>query len=77
MKSPNNEVVDEVSTGNLLSPNEVSSIGKELHPVELLAKRVSWKSPNNKTVAKTVCCSQQTESRTPLLKTIPTKLTEH
>jgi hypothetical protein len=46
MKSPNNED-DKVTTGHLFSPSDASSTVTGLHPLELLAKEVSWKSPNN------------------------------
>lgn len=34
-------------TGHLLSPDKTSSAGIRLHLIELLAKRVPWKPPNN------------------------------
>ena len=46
MKLPNNEG-DRAPTGCLLLPNEASSTRNGLHLTEVLAKEVSWKSPNN------------------------------
>lgn len=43
MKSPNNEV-DRVPTGHTLSLNEASNARTGLHPIELVAKGVPWKS---------------------------------
>lgn len=36
-----------VPIGHLLSPNESSNSGTGFHSIELLAKGVPWKSPNN------------------------------
>lgn len=44
MKSPN-DGEDRVPTGHLLSLNKVSINGTGLHPSELLAKSIPWKSP--------------------------------
>lgn len=45
MKSPSNEG-DESSTSHLLSPNDSSSTRPGFQPIELLDKKIKWKSPN-------------------------------
>ena len=65
MKSPNNGR-DRDTTEHLLSPNEASSTGLDL--IESL-------SPNNS--GRCQDCSPQTDSKSPLLKTVSTQLTEH
>lgn len=60
-----------------LSPNEASSTGIGLHLIELLANGVHGNPPTTQAVTKTLGCSPQTVSTTPLLKTKPTQLTEH
>ena len=46
VKLPNNEG-DKVPISSLLLPREASSTGTRLHPIELLAKGVQWKSPHS------------------------------
>lgn len=46
MKSQNNRK-KRSPTGYLLSPDKASSAEIGLHLIELLAKRVPWKPPNN------------------------------
>ena len=74
MKSPNNGE-DRVPTGHLLSLNKVSINGTGLHPSELLAKSIPWKSPTIQAVTKTIGCSPKTD-KVPLFKTIPTQVHE-
>jgi hypothetical protein len=53
-----------------LSPNDASRARTELHPIELLAKMVPWKSPQTiQSFDKTIGSFPQTDSMTPLLKT--------
>ena len=63
---------DRVPSGNLLSPNESSSIRTGLHPIELLTKSVLRNSPNNPG-----CCYSQNDGKALLLKTTPTQLIEY
>lgn len=75
MKSPNTEGAE---YGHLFSPNEASTTGTRLYPIELLAKRVPWRSTNNSS-----CCwekrlfSLKLTAKSPLLRTTPTHLIEH
>lgn len=65
-----NNKYDRLPTVHLLSLNKPSRTGTVMHPTELLAKKASWKSPNNS-------CSIQTDCKVPLLKITPTQLIEH
>ena len=76
MTLPNNGE-DRVPPGHFLSPNGVSSTGTGLYLIESLVKGVHWESPTTQTVAKSIGCSSQTDSKAPLLKITPTQLTEH
>lgn len=69
---PSNTRGDRGPAGQVLSPNEASSIGIELHIIELLAKGIPWESPNNPGY-----CFTKTDGKASLLKAIPTDLTEH
>lgn len=66
-----------VPTGHLLSPNEASTTGIGLHPIELLTRVVLWKSSNSPDCWKIIGFSPQADSRVSLLKTTPTQLIEH
>ena len=70
MKLPNNGG-KRSSTGHLLSPKEAFSTRIGLQLTKLLAQGVLWESPNN-----SGCCSQQINSKMPLLKTMHTQLIE-
>ena len=63
---------DSAQTSNLLSPNGASSPGIGLNLIKLLTKESHRNSQTTQAVAKTVSCSLQTDSKAPLLKTMPT-----
>ena len=74
MKLPNTGE-DKVQTGHLPSPNESSSTRNELHPIELLAKRVSREQhPNNPGYCQG---SPQVNNKIPLLMTKLTQFIKH
>ena len=54
------------TTGYLLSPKKVLSTGNELNLIDLLAKQVLWALLKSQAVARTICCSPQIDSKTPL-----------
>ena len=56
-----------ITSGHLLSPNEVSSTKIQLPSNWVVGQRSPWES---QAVAKIIVCSPQTDSKVPLLKTI-------
>ena len=71
MKLPNNGG-DSTQTSNFLSPNGASSPGIELQLIELLTKESHRNPQTTQALTKTISCSLQTDSKAPLLKTMPT-----
>lgn len=68
---------DRAPTEHPLSPNKASKTAIELHLIALLAKGVHRNPQTTQAVGKTLGCSPQTDSKSPLLKTTPTQLIEH
>jgi hypothetical protein len=52
--------------------NEASNTRIALHLIEMLAKGVSVKPPNNLSFAKNICCSPEVDYKAPLPKNIYT-----
>ena len=76
MKSSNN-LGDRVLSDHISSPNEASNIRTQLQTIELLGK-VGHRNPQTtQAVAKTICCSLQSDSKSPLLTTTLPQLIEH
>lgn len=76
MKSTNNGGY-RVATAHLLSPNKTSNARTEIYLIELLVKEVQWEFQTTQTIAKTVSCSSKSDSKSPLLKTIPIQIIEY
>ena len=74
--STNNEG-ERVPSEHLLSLNEASSTKTGLYPMELLAKYVAWKSPNNLSGCQDNRLLSANGQQGPLLKTIPIQYIEH
>jgi hypothetical protein len=68
---------DRAPTCCLLSPNKASSTRIGLHLIEYLTKGVLWEPPTTQAVAKTIGCFSQTDTESPLMKTVPTQFIEH
>ena len=76
IKSFNNEQ-ERIPTGYFLSPSKASNTGTGLYPMELLAKYVAWKSPNNLSGCQDNRLLSANGQQGPLLKTIPVQYIEH
>ena len=74
MKSLNNGG-DRAPTVFFLSPQIQYLVG--LYLIELLAKGFSWNSQTMQSKVKTIGYSQQSDSKSPLLKVTPTQIIEH
>lgn len=75
-RSPNNGHI-ESQLANLSLLNEVSSSRSVINSIDLLTKRIPWKTQTIQVFAETKCCSLQTDSGFWLLMITPTQLMKH
>lgn len=76
MNSPNTGR-DGIPFGHLLSRKEISCTRTGLYPIDLLAKGVQWKYPNNPGCCHQIGCSLQTDCKASLMKTRLPQLIEY